>query len=142
MGPKKRRLLGSALRQSGAYDSFTVGSVCECVCVFISVHPGSTFCTSVFVYIGVCIRVCLVFELMHVLTVVPWHSASVYLGHFLCVQRSQTDRSSTCHPSILLSFLTSSCHPSLYWLNQCVCVCVCVCMCSSCMHVCFSCSTC
>lgn len=32
MGPKKRGLLGSALRQSPAYDSFTVGSGCLCVC--------------------------------------------------------------------------------------------------------------
>lgn len=36
MGPKKRGLLGSALRQSWAYDSFTVGSVCVPVCVCAS----------------------------------------------------------------------------------------------------------
>lgn len=43
MGPKKRGLLGSALRQSWAYDSFTVGSVCVCVWVRVlrSVYPGS-----------------------------------------------------------------------------------------------------
>lgn len=41
MGPKKRGLLGSALRQSWAYDSFTVGSVCVCslMCACILAQP-------------------------------------------------------------------------------------------------------
>lgn len=64
MGPKKRGLLGSALRQSWAYDSFTVGSVCACVCVDACAQKCVSwlFYVSVFVcvYIGTlaCVCVC------------------------------------------------------------------------------------
>lgn len=56
MGPKKRGLLGSALRQSRAYDSFTVGSVCVCA----HKHVSWLSYTSVFVcvYIRMCVCLC------------------------------------------------------------------------------------
>lgn len=106
MDPKKRGLLGSALRQSWAYDSFTVGSVC------VFAHVCASWLNLLCVYwdVSVCV-------FMHILMFVPWHGASVYLRHFLCVEHSQRDSSSTCYPFILLPFLTSSCQPSLYWLN-------------------------
>lgn len=53
MGPKKRGLLGSALRQSGAYDSLTVGSVCVCVCAYMCVSWLPY--TSVSVCVGLCV---------------------------------------------------------------------------------------
>lgn len=128
MGPKKRGLLGSALRQSWAYDSFTVGSVCVCVCgcvcseVCILALLCECVCLSVHWDISVCVFV-------RVLMFVPWHGASVYLGHFLCVERSQRDCFSTCYPSILLSshqLLSSISILTLPVINQGGCVCVCV----------------
>lgn len=95
---RREGLLGSALRQSRAYDSFALGSVCACACAH---KPGSLHKSAfVGVYIGMC--VCIDAS-VHVLMFVPWRGASVYLGHFLGVERSQRERFSTCYPSILLS---------------------------------------
>lgn len=82
---------------------------------------------------------------MCVLVFVLWRDASVYLGHFVCVERSQRDSSSTCYPSIPLFSPAPVIHLYIDLTSDksgplCVCVYTCVLMWE--LRVCFSCGTC
>lgn len=97
-GPKDER--GCWVQHCGRAEHMTALHWAQCA--HVPVHTSLALYTSAFVgvYIGMC--VCIGAS-VHVLMFVPWRGASVYLGHFLGVERSQRERFSTCYPSILLS---------------------------------------